>query len=96
MEENFYEFLSLGLAVVIGITGVLAFIYRRGQAHGIDIACGKRIEKKIDKLDKKIDDTRKDGDVVHNELRTGLQQISKDVSELTGAFKTFQQMANKA
>ncbi len=95
MEENFYEFLTLGLAVAIGITSVLAFMYKRGQAHGIDMACGKRIEKKIDKLDKKIDNTKKEGELIHNELREGLQQVSKDVSKLTGSFETFRQMANK-
>ncbi len=95
MEESFYEFLTLGLAVAIGVTSVLAFMYKRGQAHGIDMACGKRIEDKIDKLDTKIDNTKKEGDEIHNELKKGLQQVSKDVNQLTGAFRTFQQMANK-
>lgn len=88
MEENFYEFLSLGLAVAIGITGVLAFIYKRGQTSGIDSACGKRIEDKLDTM-------KEEGDEIHNELKKGLQQVSADVNKLTGAFETFQQMVNK-
>ncbi len=95
MEQNFYEFLSLGLAVAVGVAGVIAFIYRKGQANGIDIAHGKKIEEKVNKIDEKIDTAKKEGDAIHNELKEGLQQVSKDVSKLTGSFETFKQMVNK-
>ena len=95
MEENFYELLSLGLAVAVGIAGVIAFIYRKGQAHGIDTACGKRIEDKIDNIDKKINTTIKEGDDIHDDLREGLHAIDSKVDKLTGSFETFRHLVNK-
>ncbi len=83
-----FEFVSIGLAIIAAIATVFAFVYKKGQAAGLDKACGKRIEDKLD-------DMKKEGDEIHNELKKGLQQVSKDVNQLTGAFKTFQQMANK-
>ena len=95
MEENFYEFLSLGLAVVVGIAGVIAFIYRKGQAHGIDVACGNRIENKIGDLEVKIDDMKTEGDEIHNELKEDIHIVGSKVDKLIGAFETFKQMVNK-
>lgn len=87
--------LSVGLAVVAGIAGVLAFVYKKGKVDGIDKACGKRIESKIGDIEVKIDAMKTEGDEIHNELKNKLQSVGSKVDKLIGAFETFRQMVNK-
>lgn len=77
-----FEIISVSLAVVAGIAATIAYIYRRGISQGIDTACGKRIEEKIDEM-------KKDGDKVHGELQKELHQVNSKVDKLTGSFETF-------
>ncbi len=95
MEENFYEFLSLGLAVAVGVAGILAFVYKRGQVAGVDKACGDRIEGKIGDLETKIDNMKVEGDEIHNELKESIHIVGSKVDKLIGAFETFRQFLNK-
>jgi len=83
-----FELLSVGFAAVAGATAVMAFVYRRGRAAGIDKACGKRIEKKIDKI-------QEEGDKVHRELKQELHEIHSKIDNLTGSFETFKELIVK-
>jgi len=76
------EYISIGLAIVAGIAATIAYIYRRGISQGIDTACGKRIENKIDAM-------QKEGDTIHNELKSEMKTISSKVDHLVGSFDTF-------
>lgn len=87
-----YEILSLILAVAVGVTGVLAFVYKRGQKDGIDTACGNRIEEKIDNM-------QQEGEEVHNELKKDIGKVTKDIKmisskldTLKGSFDTFKDL----
>ncbi len=83
-----YELLSMGLAGMAGATAVVAFVYRRGRAAGIDTACGKRIEDKID-------DLQREGDTIHGELKKELHQIHSKIDKLTGSFETFKELIGR-
>ena len=83
-----FEIISVSLAVVAGIAATIAYIYRRGISQGIDTACGKRIEDKIDKL-------QSDGDKIHNELKDEVHEIHSKVDKLTGSFETFKVLMKK-
>ncbi len=83
-----FEIISVSLAVVAGIAATIAYIYRRGISQGIDTACGKRIENKIDEM-------KKDGDKVHGELQKELHQVNSKVDKLTGSFDTFKVLMKK-
>jgi preprotein translocase subunit SecF len=77
-----FEIISIGLAITAGIAATIAYIYRRGISQGIDTTCGKRIENKIDAM-------QKDGDKIHNELKSEMKKISSKVDKLVGSFDTF-------
>lgn len=79
------EYIAIGLAILTGIAATIAYIYRRGISQGIDTACGKRIEEKIDAL-------QKDGDIVHKELKTEIKKVSTKVDTLVGSFDTFMKL----
>jgi len=79
------EYISIGLAIVAGIAATIAYIYRRGISQGIDTACGKRIEEKLDAL-------QTDGDTIHKELKDEIHEINGKVDKLTGSFETFQKL----
>ncbi len=79
------EYIVVGLAVITGIAATIAYIYRRGISQGIDTACGKRIEDKIDKL-------QTDGDNIHKELKEEIHEIHGKIDKLTGSFETFQEL----
>ena len=83
-----FEIISVSLAVVAGIAATIAYIYRRGISQGIDTACGKRIENKIDKM-------QKEGDKVHNELLSEVKEIHGKVNRLEGSFQTFKELIKK-
>ncbi len=78
----FLEIISIGLAIVAGIAATIAYIYRRGISQGIDTACGKRIEQKIDAM-------QTEGDTIHNELKSEMKTVSSKVDHLVGSFDTF-------
>jgi len=82
------EYIAIGLGVLTGIAAAIAYIYRRGISQGIDTACGKRIEEKIDAL-------QKDGDKIHNELKTEIKKVSTKVDTLVGSFDTFIELTKK-
>ncbi len=79
------EYIAVGLAIVAGIAATIAYIYRKGISQGINTACGKRIEDKIDKL-------QKDGDTVHKELKTEIHEINGKIDKLTGSFETIKEL----
>ena len=80
-----FEIISISLAIATGIAATIAFIYRKGISQGIDTACGKRIENKIDKL-------QEDGDKVHNELLGEVKEIHGKVNRLEGSFDAFKEI----
>ena len=77
-----FELISIVLGVIAGIAAGVAFIYRRGKSAGIDAACGKRIEDKIDGI-------KKDGDKIHGELQKEVHEINSKLNKLVGSFETF-------
>jgi len=79
------EYISIGLAVIAGIAATIAYIYRRGISQGIDTACGKRIEDKLDEL-------KKDGDKVHKELQDEIKTMHGKINNLQGSFETFKEL----
>jgi hypothetical protein len=81
------EIISIFLGVTTAIAGTLAYAYKRGKIAGLDTACGKRIETKID-------DMKKEGDQVHKELKTELNVIHSKIDHLTGSFETFKHLLN--
>ncbi len=83
-----FELLSIAFAAVAGATAVIAFVYRRGRAAGIDKACGKRIEKKIDKM-------QAEGDKIHNELKTEIHEIHSKIDKMSGSFETFKELIGR-
>ena len=80
-----FEIISVSLAVVTGIAATIAYIYRKGISQGIDTACGKRIENKIDKL-------QEDGDKVHKELQEEVKTIHGKINHLQGSFDAFKEI----
>ena len=80
-----FEIISVSLAIATGIAVTIAYIYRRGISQGIDTACGKRIEDKIDKL-------QKDGDKVHKELQDEVKTMHGKINNLQGSFDTFKEL----
>jgi len=82
------EYIAVGLAVITGIAATIAYIYRRGISQGIDTACGKRIEKKLN-------DLKTDGDKVHKELKDEIHEINGKVDKLTGSFETIKELIKK-
>lgn len=82
------EYIAIGLGVLTGVAAAIAYIYRRGISQGIDTACGKRIEKKLN-------DLKTDGDKVHKELKDEIHEINGKVDKLTGAFETIKEFIKK-
>ena len=76
------EYIAIGLAILTGIAATIAYIYRRGISQGIDTACGKRIEDKIDAM-------QEEGDIIHKELKSEIKKVSSKVDKLVGSFDTF-------
>ena len=90
-----WEIISLALGITTGVAAGAAWLYKKGQAAGIDKACGKRIEKKIDEM-------QIDGDKVHNELKKEVKDVKKEVHEinkklntLNGSFETFKDIVKE-
>jgi len=79
------EYIAVGLGIVAGIAATIAYIYRRGISQGIDTACGKRIEDKLDKL-------KKEGDTVHKELKNEIHEINGKIDKLTGSFEIIKEL----
>lgn len=82
------EYIAVGLGIVAGIAATIAYIYRRGISQGIDTACGKRIEDKLDKL-------KKEGDTVHKELKNEIHEINGKIDKLTGSFEIIKELIKK-
>lgn len=82
------EYIAVGLGVLTGIAAAIAYIYRRGISQGIDTACGKRIEKKLDAM-------QKEGDTIHNELKKEIGLVHSAVDNLQGSFNTFLKLTKK-
>lgn len=86
--------IGVGGAVSIFTAGVM-FIFNRGKKAGIDKACGKRIEDKIDAVGEELgehqEESGQDKKTLHRRIddtHERINTISTDVAEIKGTQKT--------
>jgi argininosuccinate lyase len=79
------EGISIFLAITTAIAGTLAYAYKWGKVAGIDLACGKRIENKLEEL-------KTEGDEIHKELKAELHEVHSKIDKLQGSFETFKHL----
>ena len=79
------EYISVGLAVVAGISTTIAIIYRKGRADGIDSQCETNIKNEIKLLGKKVESNAKANDNVHSQLFSNVQEIGAKIDKLQGS-----------
>ena len=69
------EYVAVGLGVIAGVCGVLAWVYHRGVNSGIDSACEKRIKDKIEDVGKKVDDHMEDDRKTHKDIFDKIDEV---------------------
>ena len=79
------EYVTIGLAVISGIAGAIAYIYRRGRTDGIDTACEQRIKEDIQSIGVKVDDMKEEGDKVHSEIVHDMKELNSKVDQIKGS-----------
>ena len=79
--EISYEMIYAMIAVGGVCAGVIGFFYKRGRKDGIDESCAQRIEKKLDSVEKKLDQEIKNTDASHLALHNRIDKVSDKVDE---------------
>jgi len=69
------EYLTGGLAILVGVLGVLAWVYHRGRKEGMDTACERRIKEKIDGVIKAVADHKKEDHDIHEKLFDKIDEV---------------------
>lgn len=68
---------TLFMITVLGaLSAFLGWIYKKGKSEGMDSACVRRIEEKIDKHIQDAEDWRKEDYNIHLELRDGIKNLT--------------------
>ena len=79
------EYITIGLAVISGVTGVLAWIYKRGHKDGIDSACEKRIKEDIKAVEKSVEIITKEKREEHKQIYNKISDVDSKVDEIKGS-----------
>ncbi len=79
------EYISIGLAIIAGISATMAFIYRKGKSAGMDSQCEENIKDEIKTLSKKVDSNAIANDTVHGQLFSNVKEIGAKIDKLQGS-----------
>ena len=73
------EYVAVGLGVIAGISGVLAWFYHRGFNSGLDNACETRIKDKIE-------EHMKEDEATHKEIFAKIDRVESKIDVISGSF----------
>lgn len=81
IDENSLGLIYTGIGIILGLAAIVGVIYNRGKKKGIDEACGKRIESKIDALAQEVGKKDENSNRTHTDLHTRIDECHSRINE---------------